>query len=61
LDDEDDETQEVVLPFVFHWLAEHSVTVVGVSTNGNINVDKDNKPDNDDLCCDPVRIARGSA
>jgi hypothetical protein len=60
-DNDDDSTDEVVLPFTFRWLAKHSVTVVRVSTNGNINIDKDDNPSRDELCCDASPIVLGSS
>jgi hypothetical protein len=44
LDSSDDVTEDIVLPFTFKWLGEYDVTVVRVSSNGFINVDKDNVP-----------------
>ena len=60
LDNSDDTTELIVLPFEFNWLGIYPVTVVRVSTNGFINVDKNNTPSANDMCCDGVPIVENS-
>jgi hypothetical protein len=60
----DDAILDIILPFTFSWLGEYNVTVVRVSTNGFINVDKDSQPSADSSYCSAAAtcplIAAGS-
>ena len=56
----DDCSELVTLPFTFMWLGYYPVTQVYVSSNGNVNIDRNNNPSSSNMCCSATPIDRTS-